>query len=772
MYLKKFFTWLLIYSCAQFSMYAQTGMALGKVEGEKLPLEFANVILYSSIDTNKIIGISVSDSTGSFHFNELSYSDYLLKIQLLGYLNKSLKLKITSAHPIVNLNTIALEADATLLSTIEVSAQKQLIKKTTTGLIINARDNLTQIGGTATDLLANTPTVVVDAEGAITVRGKTPHILINGRNSSLGATNRIPASSIETIEIINNPSAQYDADAEGGIINITLKKNKENGTNGTIAAGAGYSTRGRINTAAIFNHQEGKWNLGLAYDNRFADRIRNINALRTNYFLPNQYYLKQNRHDSRYELTQNLKFNIDFSPNGKNQFGLEVIGNLDGQNNGESLVSNFLTQANNFVNKSSRYSCEVEREKVAEFAFIYSRKYNDKRKSLNINLSTSFEDSKQNTDINTQSLNENNAHLGDAVLQKTKDFQNSNISNMAIDYTAPVSANGKLQMGYKAITRYTNADFKSLNFYQSEFVPNPAASNIFKFNEEVHAAYIQFHDKLGDPDSSKWNYDLGLRAEQVYNHGDGITNNLTIKNTYLNLFPTGNLSYYINESDFLKLSFNRRINRPRLGQLNPFIDITDSLNPHGGNPYLKPELINALEWGYNKEWKKSSFSTNLFYRYATNIIRPFISLAPNGVALVVPKNFGNASTYGIESIVSAYPSSYWSYNMSISLFQQKINGSDVSVDAANNLFSWYGKLINNINVWRNGKLQVIGVYNSPVATPQGTRIAVYNIDMGFQQRIWKEKAAIGLVITDIFNTQKAGTTAHTSEFDYYRYSKV
>ena len=144
--------------------------------------------------------------------------------------------------------------------------------------------------------------------------------------------------------------------------------------------------------------------------------------------------------------------------------------------------------------------------------------------------------------------------------------------------------------------------------------------------------------------------------------------NISFSRNYFNFFPTANLAYYLNADDFLKLGFNRRINRPGLGQLNPFTDITDSLNPHSGNPNLKPELINAVELGYNKEFKKSSFSVNVFYRYATNIIRHYISIAPNGVALTLPTNFGNSTTYGSEVMASIFPTTFWNFNASVSIF--------------------------------------------------------------------------------------------------------
>lgn len=756
--------------CTITSNAQSTGILKGTAVENSMAVPFANVLLYSQADTLKIQKLALTDTLGKFEIADVPYGSYVIKIQMLGYLPT--KISCVLNMDVLKVAPIQLFPDNKLLQSIEIISQRDLIKKTAQGFIINTKDNLTQAGGTATDLLRNTPTLVVDVDGNITVRGKSPLILINGRNSVLSATDLIPASSVESIEIINNPSAQYDADADGGIISIKLKKNTAKGTNGSVALGAGYGAKGRANCAFIINHQAGKWNVGLAYDNRFAGRTRKADSYRDNFNLPDQYYLTQIRHDNRNEGTHNVKVNVDYNPNSKNTLGLEAIGNIGNEDNYETLVSMIKNQNQIFQTKNSRFSAEHVREKSMEYALNYSHKFDNPRKSLTALASTSFNFDKEDTDINTQSLNEDDSHLGSAYLQRTSNHQNSNVSNFKVDYVHPIGAKAKLETGAKSIIRSTDADFQSQYNVNNVYVSNPLASNVFNFKEQVHAAYVQYRSYKGTPDSAKWKYDIGVRGEQVFNHGYGVTNNLTVKRNYFNVFPTANLAYFINPSDFIKISFSRRINRPGLGQLNPFVDITDSLNQHGGNPYLKPELINAFETGYNKEWKRVSLTANVFYRYATNIIRQYIFLKSNGVAITQPTNYGSGTTYGFESIITMFPTKWWSVNTSVSLFQQKIDGSNVSPDLSNNVLSWYGKVINNFTVWKNGKLQVLGNYNSPIATPQGTKIAVYNVDMGFQQKLFKGKAALNMVVTDVFNTQKKGQNANAPDFSYGRVFKI
>lgn len=759
----------LIGSCA----WAQsTGKIEGRLVSKGQPLAFVSVAVYPVSDTGKAQYYGITDTTGSFVIEPVAFNDYLIKFSLIGYQPARQQVVLSANIPVLRFNNYAMVPDANTLQAIVVSAQKKLIEKTPQGFVVNAAANLTATGGTATDLLKNTPTVAVDAEGAITLRGKTPLILINGRISNLTNMDQIPASSIETIEIINNPTAKYDANAESGIINIILKKNKQNGTNGALALGTGVGSRGRINSSALLNHKTTAWNLGLAYDNRFAGRTRKIEASRTNFGLPDDYLLNQNRNDRRLEQTQNLKFNADFTPNARNSFAFEAIGNLEGQDNNESLNSALYKQNGTINANTNRHSIELVRSRVAEFALDYNRKYADKRKSLTASLSSSINRDRENTHISSQSLDSNNAGLGNFWYQRTHNYENGNISSATVNYAFPVAAHGLIETGYKALYRTLHADFQSADLVDNDYVINPAASNIFRFNELVQAAYLQFSSSFGKGANQPWKYDAGLRAEQVLNDGQTQGNGTKFSNSYVKLFPNASLAYYLQPDEYWKFSYGKRINRPGLGQLNPFTDITDSLNPHSGNPHLQPEIIHAVELGYSKEWQQYGLTANLFYRYSQNSIRQYAQLQPNGANLSYPVNIGSAVSYGIENIFTAKPARVYELNASLSLFQQKLNGSNISTDAVQSAFGWYGKLINNFIPWKNGKLQVTGNYNSALATPQGRRIAQYFADLGYQQKLGKSNARLGLTITDLFNTFRSGYENQTKEFANYRYAKA
>ncbi|KQW98821.1 TonB-dependent receptor domain-containing protein [Flavobacterium sp. Root420] len=760
---------ILLVSISQFSFGQKTAAIKGKVSDGKLPVEFVDVILKNTSDSVKVANYAVTDVSGNFDIENVISGEYLLQFKLIGF--KTITQKVKIADTPVSIGTIVLQNDANLLNDVVVKSQKKQIQKTDEGFIFNAVSNISQSGGTATEMLKSIPTVAVDAEGGITLRGKSPMILINGKNSAITNMDQIAASSIESIEIISNPTAKYDANAESGIINIKLKKNDQNGINGAVVLGGGFGAKGRANSSILLNQKTEKWNFGLAYDNRFAGRTKEIHADRTNYFIDDEHYIHQYRNDERTEGLQNLKFNIDFSPNEKNTFSFEALGNMESQDNDETLYTQVNTSTNQFFSNNKRHSLELERSKVAELAFNYDRKFSDDQKSFNISITSSFNKDKENTDIDTYDYDEYNEQIGDVFLQRTHNYENENISNAIVNYALPISPKTVLETGYKGTFRFFTSEFESADMINGEYVINPTVSNTFDYNEQINAVYGMLNTFSGNAENPKWKYNLGLRAENVSNNGATQNNSDRFNNDYIKFFPSASAQLNLNSDEFVKIGYSKRINRPDLDDLNPFMDITDALNPHSGNPYLKPEIIHIAEMSYNKDWNNYSFSTNAFYRNATDAIRQYAELKDNGVILLMPKNIGSTITYGLETIFSLKPIGFYDANISITAFQQNINTSNLGEDVVNNAFSWYGKIINNFVPWKGGKLQIIGNYNSALPTPQGKRIPIYNVDMGFQQKLGKGNARLGLVVTDMFNTLKSGYKNNTALFSNNRTNK-
>ena len=763
-----------------FSSYAQhTGTITGKIiDQNNHVVEFANVFISIKNDSSKIKKGTVTDSTGSFSLSDIPFGEYYLHVEFIGYAKYKQSVNINQSNLQINLANITLETDAAVMDSVKVVAIRNMIRKTEEGIVMNASENLTQIGGTAADLLKNMPGVLVGAEGEISLRGKSPLILINGRVSGISGTGRsanleqITASSIERIEIITNPSSRYEADAEGGIINIVLKKNTSLGTNGAFALGAGFGERYRLNGTALLNRKTEKWNFGIAYDNWYTTRTRRVNGDRTQYDLPDKYFLTQRRFDERTIRNQNARLSIDFTPNKKNNLSLEAIWLFQGEDNSETLTSTTETFDHDFTSKNQRHSNEIRRFQAGEALLNYNRRFYRPDQVLNFNVSSAFNKNTENTDIATQSLTEQNTETGNPFLQKTHNYESSNLTNVSIDYIHPVNKKGMLETGYKAIFRFIDNDFLRQNQLNGSFVTDSSHTDIFKFKEQIHAAFIQFTGWTGDKQSPKWKYSLGLRAEQVWNNSHTELKPSKFSNEYFNLFPSVNLIYYSEKRNMAKLSYSRRINRPSFGQLIPFTDITDSLNQRAGNPKLKPELSHSVELSYTHSFIKGGFTVAAFYRSTSDIILPYTILDSNGVAFTQPLNFGNGTTYGLEGIVAYNPFRFWNINLNVSSYELRINASESLLNLQRNQFTYFTKLINNFTFWKNGKLQLAASYTSPIAIPQGERIAVYFVDMGFQQTILKGQGRLGLAVTDIFNTQESGTITSDANFQFSRIFKI
>ncbi len=757
----------------------QSGSIKGKViDNNGSALEYASVYLSAKADTAKILSGTITDSLGHFSITQIPFGEYMLQTYFVGFAKHSQPVAITVNTPNVAIAAINLMPQSNQLRNVAITAIRNMVRKTEEGLVLNASENITQIGGTATELLKNMPGIMVGAEGDISLRGKSPLILLNGRISGISGTDRgvnleqIPASSIERIEIISNPSSKYDADAEGGIINIVLKKTQGAGTSGAFAVGAGFGERYRLNASFLLNYKMNKWDFGIAYDNWYTTRTRRVNGDRTQYNLPNEYYLTQRRSDERIVQNQNARMTIGFAPDAKTNLSFEAFGLFQGEDNRETLMNTIETMMHDFTAKNRRFSNEIRRFRSGELSFIYSKKFTHPEKAFNFKIGSAFNNDKENTDIYTQSLTKRDAAIGSLYLQKTHTYAYSNLSTVSVDYIHPLHSNSIVEAGYKAILRFLDNDFLRQNQLNGNFITDIANTDVFRFKEQIHAAYLQYTGWTDEKQTTKWKYTLGLRGEQVWNNSNTKLNPLSLTNRYFNLFPSANLIYYTKKRNTMRLSYSRRINRPGFGQLMPFTDITDSLNQRTGNPRLQPELAHSFDITYNHAFDKGSFTTSVFYRKTSNVILPYTILDNNGIAITQLLNFGSSATYGVEGLVAYNPFTAWNMDMQVSGYDLLISSKENLPDLQGNRFTFFAKLINNFNFWKNGKLQLIANYTSPVAIPQGERLAVYFVDMGFQQKILKGQGRLGLSFTDIFNTQQSGQQLQTPNFIFTRTFKI
>jgi hypothetical protein len=397
----------------------------------------------------------------------------------------------------------------------------------------------------------------------------------------------------------------------------------------------------------------------------------------------------------------------------------------------------------------------------------YEHRFRKEGMKLDVMLSNSYDAGLVNTGITTNSLDETGVHFGDPFLQQSHNHEEGHITTLRVDQAIPLGPRTTLEFGYKGLFRSLYSDYQNLYEQGGVFIPDTRASNIFTYSDRIHALYGLVKGYTGEKSSPKIRYEAGLRVEQTSYQGKS-SGAADFKKDYFNAFPNILFAYSTGKDAFVKFNYGRRINRPNLSDLNPFLDITDSLNPHSGNPYLIPEIVNALELGYSKDWSRFQLTANLFYRKGQHTIMNYVFVDSAGHALSKPVNIGTSETYGLETILGGQFGSIWQFNASLSMYQQNLTGNVDGKVISSDAFTWYAKTTQNFSLWKGGRIQLMGNYQAPLAVTQGKRIAVYFMDMGFQQRILNNKGRIGVSITDVFSSKRNGNNLYTADFTSWR----
>ncbi len=741
-------------------------------ETTKEPVSFATLALYKALDSTFVQAV-ITDVEGKFNFPKVANGNYYLEVNMLGYERKKIsgvQVNGNNFNPVFK--DLSVKEDKVKLEEVVVEATKEVIQQTESGTIVNADANLTQTGGTAVDILKNVPGVVVDSDGNITLRGTGANILIDGRNSSLGNNlQQIPASAIESIEIINSPSAKYDATGEGGIINIRLKKNKKQGLNGT--AGASIGSQDLYTTSLRLNYKAQKINFFGGFDTRYSNSIgynladRNTfptvnNPLTVN--LRTDQYRTANDYDQSY----NIVAGMDFDLGKKTRITLEGLYNYNKGAGFDNLSSTFIDRASQLTTSiNNRKSNDVAENQLMEYTLSFKQGLKQKGQELSGFYTYSNNNRSENTNVFSETRQPSGITTGTSQqrLYNKDPFQ---FHVAQLDFVQPIKDEVLvLETGYKINYRTirTESGIQNLEAVSQQWIDQ--TTNKFNYDEQVHALYFLLRGK-----KDKWSYNAGLRAENTIASGATDFNNLRFSKDYLNFFPNLRVNYQINKANSIRASYSARINRPSTGNLNPFRDVSDSLNIRTGNPDLNPEIIHAAELNYGFSIEKFSFTPTFFYRYRDNSIQRTVSVDNNAISTFFPRNVGYAYTYGLDLTSTYQPLKWWDMSANFSLFENVVQGlnNDV-IDVARSSISWTGRFINNFTFWKDLKMQVTASYSSPFTTAQGELIERYFVDFGMTKNVLKKKGRVGFVVTDVFNTLEFGFSSFGDNFTQTRLFK-
>ena len=807
---------LLIFSVTVFSQGMPSGVIYGKVVDSATgkPVEAATLqVFQTKMDTitkkpvATVINGALAAANGEFRIDNLpAMGRYKLVISGLGHGTKNIDFSFIDPAKVKqggdmsalmgaldkDLGNIKLSIDNQMLEGVTVTGSRPAVQLGIDRKIYNVEGNLTAAGGTATDILKNIPAVSVDIDGNISIRNASPQIFVDGRPTTL-TLDQIPGDQIETVEVITNPSAKYDASGgTAGILNIVLKKAKRVGYSGNLRAGI--DQRGKFNAGANVNIRQGKFNF---FANANYNQRKSINTgttQRTTTLQNISTKLLQNDKSINNGTFMFGRLGFDYFLDNRNTLtvsGMGVRGKFNNTANSNIFIDS-ITSANNIQSKILRSTTGdfSFRNLGGGLAYVHNFPKNGHQLTADLNYNKSKNDN-LSLISNANFAASNGPQTGSYKQQQNGNGNNERITAQ-IDYANPISDKAKLETGVRLnqSSVFSNNIFSIVSPNGSLIVQPPLSSN-FNYTDRVWAGYGNFSSKIGD----KFGYQLGLRLESsdyqgtvhssVKNNAGGYrdtSSNFNISYP-VSLFPSVFLSQQLPKDQQLQLNYSRRINRPGFFQLFPFTDYSDSLNLSRGNPNLKPEFTNSFELSYSKNFNRTNnLILSAYYKFTNGLITRFQSTELNPLIndTVIVNTFINAnSSYvgGFEAIAKNRLLPWWDVTSSLNIYTSKINIDDPSIVTAGQMFSWFAKLNNDIKLPKNFTLQISADYNSKrVLAPggssgggggggrgfmggsvsgnaQGYSMPNFDVDAALKYEFLKNKAAsVTLSASDIFRT--------------------
>ena len=719
----------------------------------KNPIEFSNIELLKASDSTPVKG-TVTDKHGKFLLDQLKTGEYLLRCGFIGYDRSYLHVTVV-AKPRINIGIIEISQSLKVISDVTVTANRSLLNTSIDRKSYDVTKDIMAQSGTASDVLKNIPSIEVDLDGQVSLRGSSDvMILINGRPSALMGKVRVaevlqqlPANSIERIEVITNPSARYKPDGTSGIINIVMKKNSKGGWNGSVIVNTGNNER--HNMSALLNYKPGQLNIFGNYGIRQDSRSRLGDIHRTYLdpvtFKTSSFYTEHSESLAR-PLTHLATLGMGYAPNKYNSFG--ISGNYSGRDQTRNDLANKLFFDKNQVQKAAndrlRYDPEYQIEKDATAFWEHNFPGEDHTLRLELNVSTSKEQ-EDNHYKNLYTMPVVTTSYDNTLIR-----QSDNQQLLTVDYNHMLTEDSKLELGYSG--QFNQQDF---NFYgesydpvTAKFVKDIIKSNQFLFNQKVHGLYGTYQKSY-----EKFSYSIGLRLEESIIRGRQVTQDTLISNDYLKLYPSFHLAYLLNNGQ-LQLNYSRRVHRPEGDDINPFPEFQDPYSIRAGNPNLLPEIIHSVEFGYKYQDKGFSFVPSLYYRYKQNGFTQVTVPVNDSVLLTTQQNLSNDQSAGLELIFSIKAGKWFSSNFSTNFFYNQINASNLGYFDKKTILSFSSNFTSTFVITPKTMAQISANYRSSRLTPQGKIYPSFVFNLGVRQDFFKKKVSLLLTVSDLFRTQR------------------
>jgi outer membrane receptor protein involved in Fe transport len=740
----------------------------GQVFNEKNePIGDAIVTLFTAQD-NKIIKTESSDTSGKFNFTNIAKDNYVIKISVNG--KERYSGDQFSANERLFVGTMTLLPDTKILEEVVVVKAKPYIERQGGKMILNVESNIGATGSSAFEVLEKAPSVNVDQNDNISLRGKGGIIVqIDGKNTPLSGSNLanylrgIPSGAVEKIEFITNPGAKYDASGSA-IINIKMKKDRKRGTNGTVSLMAGQGKYPRSNNSLSLNHRNKDINVFGSYSFAYSEWFNDLNLDRK--------FFENGNFTGRYDQVNSLKMNfrnhilrsgIDWTPSKKHSFGVVVNGVSNKFNPTGRNLSDVYNENNQ---PDSRFiSWKRSRDNHHNFSANLNHKFTID--TLGTELTTDFDYANYGNitrqNFQTRYFDDNNVENSPQYLLHGDLSGNLNLYSLKSDYVKTLSNKIKIETGLK--TSYVKAD-NNVAFYDvSSGAPvfDETTSNHFIYTENINAGYVNASTDIGN-----WGMYLGFRVENTNITGKQLVDNTSFNNDYTQLFPSALVSYKFNDNNSLELNYSRRIARPSYDQLNPFKYFLDPTTYKVGNPYLDPQTTHSIELTHI--FKQKIYTTLSFSRTEDNITGVIAPSDENPMITVqTDKNLSTADVTGLFIIMPLEFTKWWSTNYSFNFYYGSYSGTvaGTTLDNEGN-FTYNCNLVNNFKLGKGYSAEVTGNYRGREIYAFMDVDPIWFVNFGMQKK-WKS-SSLKLAVSDAFWTNR--TTADTTFDNYKEHFKV
>ncbi|RTY87582.1 TonB-dependent receptor [Flavobacterium sp. RSP15] len=753
-----------------------SGKVIEKIS--KQPLEYATVTFMNPNNPKPVAG-GITNPKGEFDIDVIP-GVYDISIEFISFKVNEIKQKKLQVN--TSLGLISLEEDANQLNEVIIRSEKTTVEIKLDKKVYNVGNDLMVKGGTVSDVLDNIPSVSVDIEGNISLRGNdNVRVLIDGRPSNAiniaEALRLIPADAIEKVEVITNPSARYDAEGGGGLLNIILKKGKNRGLNGTFIGSAGYPENNGL--SGTLNYKSDNFNLfttqGYNKRNSPGNALTNTNYLNADNTINN--IINETRENDRFSKGYNGNFGIELYLNETTAWTNTFNYRKNNGDNRDNVFQNYFEADNTFDYTRNRINLESSDSENVEFATNFTKKF--KKEGHKLTLDGSFSTSK---DLEIAVITDRATNTAEVKFDNTLNNQSQSRNLLQMDYVLPIGEGGQFEAGYRGDFSELLTDYQVKN----DGLINKNFTNTLEYKEKVNAVYTQYGMKI-----NKFSVLVGLRFEDSnININQLATNDFNTKK-YNNFFPSAFFTYEISDKSSASVSYSRRVQRPRGRFLNPFSNLSSNINIFVGNPDLDPAFSDAIDFGYIKRWEKLTFNTSIYVNKTTNVFQfarresgDFIvtviddkDTVLNGevtqinggedtripIIISSPINLATGYRVGFEFTLNYSPYKWWKLNSNFNFFRNETQGDFTYTDFKNNEIvqnfdnvatSWSTRLTSKITLPYKIDWQTNASYNGPQNNAQGRSLGIFAANIAFSKDILKDKGTLSFNVSDVFNSRK------------------